>query len=744
MLPEGASNPFALEIPPGTAHNASVSTDLDSSPQYVKGVGPRRAQMLERLGVRTVRDLLAFFPRQYQDRTHLAKIADLRVGETATVKGEITGCKLRRLKFGRKLLVVNITDDTGTLEALWFNQAYLEPKFAEGGVAYLTGKLAEGKKGGRHMANPDHEVTPPMEVDDEDDGRTGTSGPQDEFLGIVPVYPLTEGLRQSGMRRLMRHALDAHAAQMEEIIPTALLISRGLPGVREALEEIHFPRSFEAKDFARRRFVYEEFLALECAMALRRASIQKEPCPYPIRVTEEIDRRIRARIKFTLTADQEKVIKEIAADLAKPHPMNRLLQGDVGSGKTVVALYACLAAVANRYQVAIMAPTEILATQHYETFRELLAGSRVRLELLVGGLSSAGRRDARARVAAGEIDIAFGTHALIEEDVEFKNLALLVVDEQHKFGVVQRAQLREKGRHPHCLVMTATPIPRTLMLTVFGDLDTSTIEHLPPGRVAIMTSRAAPGQIGKVFDLIRKEVAAGRQAFVVYPLVGHPDSSGLSDANGDRQECLSSQNDLKAAVAMHRRLSTGEFKDLRVGLLTGRMKPAEKDRVMRDFRDRKLDVLVATVIVEVGLDVPNATVMVVENAERFGLSQLHQLRGRIGRSGFPSWCIAVAAPRTDEAKARLKVFVECSDGFRLAEEDLRLRGPGEFFGTRQHGIPELKIGNIVADYDLLRLSADDARQLVSSDERLRAIGLAPLRREVLSRFGKTLELVDVG
>ncbi len=693
--------------------------DLDNSPQYIKGVGPRRAEMLERLGVRSVRDLLYFFPRDYRDRSLVVAVADLKPGMTATVKGEIVRCKLRPLKFWKKLLTVNVTDETGTLEAVWFNQPYLEPQFSGGGVAWLTGKVTE-RKGKLVMTNPEFEVVPPMEVDDED-----AEGP--EFLGIVPVYPLTEGLRQQAMRRLMRHALDAHAAEVEEVIPTALLVGHGLPGVREALESVHFPKSMDAKDSARRRFVYEEFLELECAMALRRASIEKEPCPFTVHISEQIDHRIRARVHVTLTADQEKVIREIAADLAKPHPMNRLLQGDVGSGKTFVALYAALAAVANRWQVAVMAPTEILATQHFETFSRLLADSRVRLELLIGGLSASARRDARERVAKGEVDIVFGTHALIEEDIEFRDLALLVVDEQHKFGVVQRARLREKGRHPHCLVMTATPIPRTLMLTVFGDLDTSTIEHLPPGRRPIKTMRAAPGQIGKVFDLIRKEVAAGRQAYIVYPLV----------EEGAAQ-------DLKAAVAMHRRLSAGEFKDLRVGLLTGRMSAEDKDAVMREFRDRKLDVLVATVVVEVGLDVPNATVMVVENAERFGLSQLHQLRGRIGRSEFQSYCIAVAAPKTDEAKARLKVFVECSDGFRLAEEDLRLRGPGEFFGTRQHGVPELKIGNIVTDYELLRLSADDARKLVAADERLRAIGLAPLRREVLARFGTTLELVDVG
>jgi len=349
------------------------------------------------------------------------------------------------------------------------------------------------------------------------------------------------------------------------------------------------------------------------------------------------------------------------------------------------------------------------------------------MALLVGGMGAAQRRDVRERIAAGEVDVVFGTHALIEEEVEFRRLALLVVDEQHKFGVVQRAKLREKGRYPHCLVMTATPIPRTLMLSVFGDLDASTIEHMPPGRVPIVTKRVAPGQVDKVFDLIRREVADGRQAYVVYPLVEESD-----------------ELDLKAATVMHERLRTGEFRDLSVGLLTGRMPAGEKDAVMRDFRDRKIHVLVATVVVEVGLDVPNATVMVIENAERFGLSQLHQLRGRIGRSKYESYCIAVAAPKTDEAKAHIKVFVECSDGFRLAEEDLRLRGPGEFFGTRQHGLPELRIGNIVTDYDLLKLTASDARDLINEDASLKAPRFRKLRKQVLDRFGETLELVDVG
>jgi ATP-dependent DNA helicase RecG len=697
-----------------------VHSDLRNSAQFIKGVGPRRLEVLNRLGINTIEDVLYLFPRNYQDRSVIVPVAELREGMKATVRGEITSCKLRPIKFFKKLLSISATDETGAMEAVWFNMPYLADQFREGGTVFLTGRV-NLRKNKFTMANPEFEVIPRFEGD-EDEADEPPEPP-----GIIPVYPLTEGLTQHRLRRIIRAALDTYSAAVDEVIPAELLRRHNLPGVYKALRDVHFPPGMEEKDAARRRFIYEEFLLLECAMSMRRASIEKEPCPFQIRVTGEIDAHIRARIPFDLTPDQEKVIREIVADLGKSHPMNRLLQGDVGSGKTVVALYAMLAAVAVRLQVAMMAPTEILATQHYNTFLRYLDGSRVRLELVTGGLTPAKRGDVRERIASGDVDVVFGTHALIEEDVEFRSLSLLVVDEQHKFGVVQRAKLREKGRHPHCLVMTATPIPRTLMLTLFGDLDTSVIEHMPPGRLPIVTKQVAPGQIGKVFDLLRAEVAAGRQAYIVYPLIDEND-----------------ELDLKAAAAMYERLQTGVFSDLHVGLLTGRMPAREKDATMRDFLARKIDILVATVVVEVGLDVPNATVMVIENAERFGLSQLHQLRGRIGRSKFQSHCLAVAAPKTDEAKARLKAFVECSDGFRLAEEDLRLRGPGEFFGTRQHGMPELKLANLVTDYDILKLAAADAKDLVGTDDRLRNPALRPLRARTLALFGKTLELVDVG
>jgi len=402
-----------------------VNRELESSAQYVKGVGPRRLALLERLDVHTVGDLLYYLPRDYQDRTRISPIAELTHGATATVKGEITACRLRRMRYGRKYLSVAVTDETGTMEVAWFNQPYLKPQFDEGGTVYLTGKVNE-RKGKLTMANPEFEVIGPFDVEEE---SAEAAAP-----GIVPVYPLTEGLKQFQLRRIVRNALDAYAPTVDEIIPEALLKSRRFPAIRRALEDVHFPQSLEAKDAAHRRLVYEEFLLLECAMAMRRASIRKETCPYPIKVSDEIDRRIRALLDFDLTDDQEKVIAEIVSDLASPHPMNRLLQGDVGSGKTVVALYAMLSAVANHFQVAMMAPTEILAAQHYQTFREYLSRSRVRMELLVGGLSAAARRDIRGRIAEGKVDVVFGTHALIEEDVEFRRLALLVVDRRPSRG----------------------------------------------------------------------------------------------------------------------------------------------------------------------------------------------------------------------------------------------------------------------------------------------------------------------
>ena len=695
-----------------------MTMQLGDSVQFVKGVGPRRAEMLSRLELTTVADLLTYYPRTYADRTHLADVIDLVPGMTATVRAQVMSVKSNPF---RRIFTVRFADPTGALQVVWFNQMYLAgdkrsgrpPTFVKGDWFYLTGKLTEYRDK-LQMTNPEHERTDPDE-------------PEEGGAGILPVYGLTEGLTQQQLRRIMRAALEECAGELPEVLPEPVLRARDFPGIRQAAHDIHFPPTFEHRDAARRRLIYEEFFLLESAMALRRASIERESTPCHVRVTEKIDQHIRRLFPFTLTAAQERVIAEIVADLGRPHPMNRLLQGDVGSGKTVVAMYAMLSAVANGYQVALMAPTEVLAEQHYGTFGKFLSRARVRMERLIGGQGSAERREILRRIETGELDIVLGTHALIEPGVSFARLGLLVVDEQHKFGVVQRAELRAKGIAPHCLVMTATPIPRTLMLTVFGDLDVSVIDQMPPGRKDIVTRMVAPGRREAAFDFIRKELRQGRQAYFVYPLIDESEAA----------------TDVKSATQMARRLAGEVFPEFQVELLTGRMSSSEKDGVMQGFRARQAQILVATVVIEVGIDVPNATIMVIENAERFGLSQLHQLRGRIGRGEHQSYCLLFGNPRTDEAKLRLKAMADISDGFRIAEEDLKLRGPGEFFGTRQHGLPEFKIANLIDDYDLLKLSAADAQDLVRQDPKLTAPEHRPLRREVLARFADRLELIDV-
>jgi len=685
---------------------------LGDSVQYVKGVGPKRAELLRRLGIRTVADLLYLLPRDYEDRSVVVPIARLRLGQRATIRARVVSVHRFRSPRGRAMAEVLVEDDTGRLRCIWFNTRYFrEEDFPPGREMFLTGKVSFYRE--PRMVSPQHELA--------DEGEA-LFGPR-----ILPVYPLTENLRQNSMRLIVRAALAEYGDLVEEIFDPDLLEKRGLPPVPEAIRAVHYPETPTEAERGRRRLAYEELFLLELGMALRRRGIRREEGGFAFRITPEIDRRIRRRFPFTLTRAQERVVAEIQADMQSTRAMNRLLQGDVGSGKTVVALYAMLAAVANRFQAALMAPTEILALQHYETLLNYLRGSRVRIVRLAGGLSRRERTEALRRVREGEADLIVGTHALLEGDVEFRNLGLVVVDEQHKFGVLQRARLRQKGRHPDVLVMTATPIPRTLALTVFGDLDVSVLDELPPGRRPVYTRWYPPDRLDAAHDFIRARLRTGEQAFVVYPLV-------------EESESL----DLKAATSSARRLQREVFPDFRVGLLHGRMLPDEKDRVMAEFRAGRYHVLVSTVVIEVGIDIPNATIMVVEHAERFGLAQLHQLRGRIGRGSKPSWFLLFGEPKSEEARRRLEVICSTTDGFRIAEEDLKLRGPGEFFGTRQHGLPELRVADIVGDSRLLAAARRDAFRLAEEDPDLSRPQHRRVRERLHQAFRDRLDLIQVG
>ncbi|NQT51808.1 ATP-dependent DNA helicase RecG [bacterium] len=692
-----------------------MDSALDQPVSAVKGVGPSVAERLGNLGIARVRDLLWHFPRLHQDRSQLTPIAEVRVGELEAISGRVRAVKLNRWRRRGAVLTATVEDDTGQIAAVWFGMPYLRNQVKEGARLVLWGKVTQGRR--LSILSPEFEVLP-------DDDAPAPRQPLNAER-IVPIYPATAGIGQKRFRRLLRGALDAYAGEAPEVFPDAFREARRLLPVAEALQQLHFPDSMKAAELARRRMVYEEFFLLETAVALRKRALHAALDGIAFAIPPKVDERIRRRFPFRLTAAQERAVAMLAEDMAQPRPMNRLLQGDVGSGKTVVAAYAMLAAVANGYQAALMAPTEILAAQHYRTLSQLLEGSRVRIRLLLGGAKAAERRRNLADVGTGKVDIAVGTHALIQHDVEFARLGLVVVDEQHKFGVLQRAALRWKGAHPDVLVMTATPIPRSLALTVFGDLDITTLDELPPGRQPITTAVVPVEGRPAAFAHARRELDAGRQVYVVYPLVEESDTS-----------------DLKAATAMVGHLQRDVFPDHAVGLLHGQMAPDEKQQRMDAFRTGRDRVLVCTTVVEVGVDVPNATVMIIEHAERYGLSQLHQLRGRIGRGEHPSHCcLMVDDPRASE---KLDILAETTDGFRIAEEDLKLRGPGEFLGTRQHGLPPLAVGDFAQDIQLLLEARTEAFHLVEADPDLRRASHRRLRAEVNQRFGTVLELATVG
>ncbi|HHT9116430.1 MAG: ATP-dependent DNA helicase RecG [Planctomycetes bacterium] len=684
---------------------------LHQSVQFLKGVGPKRSEILGRIGIHTIHDMLSYFPRDYKDRTRIQKISDAKIGAEITIQGKVLAIQSRMARNRKHILEVFVSDETGTIAATWFNQPFLMNKFHVGDNLFLHGKVGAYKY--LQLLSPEYEVI----QDDQTDEMEGS---------IIPVYPLTERISQTQFRKIMKEAVHHFADRIEELLPKELLVKNHLLPLDKAIREIHFPETFDTLKRAKSRLVYDELLILEMAMALRRSGI-KEETGIAFKAGTNVDTHIRNLIPFTLTNSQERVIREITTDMRSSKPMNRLLQGDVGSGKTVVAIYAILVAIANGYQAAFMAPTEILSEQHFQTLQKYLQHSHVRMHLLTGSTNSKYKKDALEQIRNGQIDLIIGTHALIEETVLFKKLGLVVIDEQHKFGVIQRLKLKEKGFSPDVLIMTATPIPRTLSITLFGDLDISILNEMPPGRTPIKTFWISKDKENEAYKFIQEEISKGRQVFIVYPLV--EESAVL---------------DLKAAVTEARKLQHDVFPASKVGLLHGQMKSGDKDKIMTDFKEKRYDILVSTVIIEVGIDVPNATVMIVEHAERFGLAQLHQLRGRIGRGSERSYCLLFGNPKTYEAHERLKIMTKTCDGFKIAEMDFKLRGPGEFFGTRQHGLPELKISDLIRDFPILKQARSDAFEIVSRDPHLTQETHQKIRQKVLGTFKDRLELISIG
>ncbi|MGA7701716.1 MAG: ATP-dependent DNA helicase RecG [Thermoguttaceae bacterium] len=699
-----------------------MSTDSSTPPtpaqllatpvQFLKGVGPTRAGLLERMGLHTARDVLFLFPRDYQDLSDEREVDRLEEGKLQSVRGVIEDIDQRNTSSGGTVLGISVRCQNGHLRAIWFNQPFMRERFSFGQKLLLSGK-------------PKYEglvwqmVHPRVETLDAEEDEPVTK--------LLPVYPLTEGLLQWQMRKIVRGAIETFVPALEEVFPDEYLATHDLWPLARALPQIHFPDEQESLDRARRRLVYQELFILQLALAVRRQQQHEQRRAAALEATAKIDARIRRLFPFELTAGQENAIAEIAADMTGPMPMNRLLQGDVGSGKTVVAVYAMLLAVAHGYQAALMAPTEVLARQHALTLERMLAASQVRRAQLTGGLTPAQRAALLQLIAAGEVDLVIGTQAIIQEDVAFAKLGLVVIDEQHKFGVRQRAMLKQAGTDPHYLVMTATPIPRSVTMTLFGDLDVSTLHDSPPGRQKVNTYLANEEQRAKWWDFFRRKLREGRQGYVITPLV-------------EESEAVESAS----LAETYEKLANGELEAFRLGLLHGRMTPGEKDAVMADFRGGEIQTLVSTSVVEVGVDMPNATLMTIEGGHRFGLAQLHQLRGRISRGKFPGFCCVFGDPQTEESRQRLKAFVASTDGFELAETDFRLRGPGDVFGTRQHGLPPLRIADLLRDQSLLEEARRDAHDLVTADPGLSSEAHARLRRMVLARYGKALDLGDVG
>ncbi|HLF18558.1 MAG TPA: ATP-dependent DNA helicase RecG [Candidatus Omnitrophota bacterium] len=694
-----------------------MSSLSDTSVQFVKGVGPHKKKLFANLGIESIEDLFYFFPRRYEDRRQITPLSKVKVGEWQTIQGKVLLGESRKSWYTKKhVFEVTIDDGTGRIFCVWFNQPYQAHYFQSERRVVCFGKV-DMYKNRLQMVSPEYELI-------EDDEQESLS-----INRIVPMYSLTRGMTQRFIRKIIWAALEKFKDQLIDELPVALRNKHRFYNIKRSLVSLHFPEKFEDQEEAFKRVSFEEFFFFQVSVLLRRLSITKKE-GFAHRITDALALKFMNGFGFELTQAQKRVLREIRADLEKPSPMLRLLQGDVGSGKTLVALFGCLASFENNRQSAFMAPTEILARQHYETIQKLVGNGPLKgmkVCILVSSLKPNEKENFKRKIASGEIDLVVGTHALLTEDVAFKNLSYVIIDEQHKFGVRQRALLTEKGKNPDVLIMTATPIPRTLCITLYGDLDVSVIDEMPPGRGKIKTLLVKSEEDDKAYELARKKAKEGQQVYVIYPVIEE-----------------SEKTDLKAAKDMYKQFKEKVFKEFRVGLVHGQMKQKESDETMKKFKGKEIDILVATTVLEVGIDVPNATVMMIEHAERFGLAQLHQLRGRIGRGEHDSLCILIAEAQSEEAQRRLKAILSTTDGFKIAQEDLLIRGPGRFFGRHQHGLNELKVANPATQLDILELARAEAKAILDSDPRLNQKEHVSILKIVKKRYPTYLQMVSAG
>ncbi|MBM3248082.1 MAG: ATP-dependent DNA helicase RecG [Candidatus Omnitrophica bacterium] len=697
----------------------SQENKLNSPIQYLKGVGPKRSKILKNFGIETIEDLFYYFPRRYEDRTNFVSISQLKEKEYQTIKGEvfIKGERKSWRRRGFSIFQLMVRDKTGKISAVWFNQPYLKKLFKNGQSVIFYGRI-ERYEGALQINSPEFEI-----LDEKDK--------EEESLNLgrmVPVYSLSEGISQRYFRKLIKHTLDDFISKIQEPLPYDIRKRQDLLNLAQSIINIHFPEDKAIQQKAYQRLAFEEFFFYSIPVALRKLNTkQKQGIAH--KIDEIFLTQFIQSLNFRLTSAQERVLAEIKKDMQSPQPMHRLLQGDVGSGKTVVAVISAIIASSGGWQVAFMVPTEILANQHYENIQKQIKrlSKKINLALLTSSLEDKDKQKLYREIREGKIDLVIGTHALIQEELKFKKLGLVVIDEQHKFGVSQRALLPKKGTNPDVLIMTATPIPRTLSMTIYGDLDISVIDQLPPGRVPVETQVFPEERIPEVHDFIKEKIKEGRQAYIVYPIIEESDFL-----------------ELKAAQKMYDELRKGTFKDFRLGMVHGRLSRQKQDKTMMDFKNGKLDILVATTVLEVGIDVANASVLVIEHAERFGLAQLHQLRGRIGRGQYQSYCILIANPQSPDAISRINAISSMSDGFQIAEEDLKIRGPGEFFGQRQHGLSELKIANPITQLNILQKAREEAMKLIEQDRNLSSRTNLVIREKLNKTFPEFQDLMLVG